>query len=173
MKNFKRLIVLLLMFNSISVWANSEVEKVTYREMLSLNAQNINHVKNGMAISSVVSLMKNYQSEVKDGTLSNPWRIESKGNTDIYHYLTRGHPPFTPILEQQAIPVIFINGKVSAVGREYLRNARNNAISSESSKPTNKGTLEERLKILKYLYENGVIDQQTYKAQQQRILDGL
>jgi hypothetical protein len=117
--------------------------------------------------------MKSFQSEVRDGKLKNPWKIESSGNAIIYHYLTKNHPPFVPILEWQATPVIFVNGIVSAVGRDYLRDARANTISSESPEPTSERTIEERLKTLEDLYDKGAIDQQTYDGQKQRILDSI
>lgn len=124
MKNIKLLTVFLLILGCSAAFADNDVKMIDYKEIINQNAQNINHVKIGMTISDVVNLMKNFQSEVKDGILNNPWKIESKGNTEIYHYLTRRHPPFTPILENQAVPVIFVNGLVSAVGRHYLKDAR-------------------------------------------------
>ena len=167
------IIAFFLLSSSIGVCVGSDVEKVSYRAMLNLNAQNIRQVKEGMTIPSVVSLMKNYQSRVRNGVLSNPWKIEAKGNTEIYHYLTRRHPPFTSILEQQATPIMFIDGKVSAIGRQFLKDTRSSAISPESSKPASEGTLEERLMKIKDLYNKGIIDQQEYDKQKQRILNSI
>lgn len=149
-------------------------EVVPYRQMLSTNAGNVNNVTVGMTVPEVKKLMGNFQSEVRDGPLDNPWKIEVLGNTSVYHYLTRRHPPFTPILEQQATPVIFVNGKVTAIGRGFLRQARTGATSSNS--PSSKATgesIESRLKTLKGLYDSGTIDQKTYDAQRQRILDSI
>ena len=177
MNKSKLLLSLLLALVAGSVWAADEVTQVTYRQILTFNATNVNQVTTGMTTAEVVSLMKNYQSEVRDGMLSNPWKIESVGDTAVYHYLTRKNPPFTPIAEQQATPVIFKNGKVTAVGRGYLKAARNDAVSSAPtptpSTPASKGTLEERLNKLKGLFESGAIDQKTYEAQQQKILDEI
>ena len=187
MKLFKRLFIILLIASPLSVFADDTVTEnvtvnVTYRQMLNFNIKNINGVKTGMDTSTVIKVMKNYQSEVKDGSLSNPWKIEKTGNTEVYHYLTRRHPPFTPILEHQATPVIFVNGKVTAIGRNFLRAARNNAqLSNEStvvdtphnSSDSSSRTLEARLKTLKDLYKSKSIDKKTYDAQVQKILDSI
>lgn len=188
MKYIKRLLIVCVALQSLSIFAEDEVIKVSYREMLNLNRQNIILVKTGMDITSVTTIMKNYQSDVRDGLLNNPWKIERKGNMDVYHYLVNRNPPFTPILEQQAKPVIFVNGKVQSIGREYLRSARLQAISSIApttvqpttvqltTQPVTQSTTEDlgtRLKKLKTLYENGLIDKPTYELQQKRILDSI
>ena len=182
MKHIKRVLIVLLALQSFSVFAEDKATTVSYREMLNLNRKNILLVETGMDVASVTAIMKNYQSEVRDGLLSNPWKIESKGDMEVYHYLVNRNPPFTPIMEQQAKPVIFVNGKVQSIGREYLRDARLNAISSTSSTaqsvttPTTSPSpedLETRLEKLNNLYKKGLIDQPTYETQQKRILDSI
>jgi len=146
-------------------------EKITYKHMLNFNVENINKVKNGMTIDEVKLIMKDYNSEVRDGPLNNPWKIESSGNTEIFHYLTKSHPPFTPILEYQSEPVIFVDGKVQSIGRAYLKSARR--ASSESFDSPGGDSVEERLMKLKSLYEGGLIDQDLYNEQKKRILDSI
>jgi len=169
--------ILIVVFLTIcvcsTVWAENEVEKVSYKKMLNLNAQNIRQIKEGMTIPEVVTIMMDLQAKVRSGPLNNPWRIEYKGDTEIYHYLTRGHPPFLPILENQAIPVIFVDGKVTAVGRQFLKEARSKASLDEPLNEAPEGTLEERLAKLKDLREKGLIDQQEYDSQKKRILDSI
>ncbi len=60
-------------------------------------------------------------TKVRDGPLSNPWKVEAfvrgEDHIEVLYYLVRKHPPFTPIRESQAISVVLKNGAVVAWGR--------------------------------------------------------
>ena len=149
-------------------------EQVGYKRLLQLNVGNLGKIDSGMTFQEVEEIMGNYTSAVKDGALSNPWRKDLEGETTVYHYLTRRHPPFTTILENQAVPVIFSGGKVVGIGRQYLKNLRERLDSAPAVEAdTSQAGVEERLKRLKALYDSGAIDSAAYKAQQKRILDKL
>ncbi len=160
-------------------WANASLfaQEVTYREFLRINGENIGRVSQGMSEVEVREIMGSYTSEVRDGALSNPWLTERNGETLILHYLTKRNPPFTPILENQATPVIFVDGVVSAIGRDYLRAARSNSASNAPAAASGGSgggvSVTERLKTLDDLLEAGSIDQETYDRQKERILNSL
>jgi len=160
-------------------WADASLfaQEVKYREFLRINGENISRISQGMTEVEVREIMGSYTSAVRDGALSNPWSTEQNGETLILHYLTRRNPPFTPILEQQATPVIFVDGVVSAIGRDYLREARSrsagNAPGAASGGSDGGASVKERLKTLDDLLEAGSIDQETYDRQKERILDSL
>jgi hypothetical protein len=158
-----------LILASLSAWA--EIEAVSYVQMLEYNSENIQKVELGMTIDQVELLMKDYESEVRDGVLNNPWRTESRGNVKVYHYLVRKHPPFVTIRENQAMPVIFKDGEVVAIGAGYLEAARNEA--SQTAGPSTEETVEDRLIKLKSLYEKGLIDEESYEEQKTRILESI
>ena len=97
---------------------------VPYEDFLAQNNARIGHLKMGMTRDQVVTLMKSNTTEVRDGPLSNPYRTESfQRDADIYevlYYLTRKHPPFTPIRDWQATPVVLKNGTVVGWGQSAL-----------------------------------------------------
>ena len=97
---------------------------VPYEDFLAQNNASIGHLKMGMTRDQVVALMKSNTTEVRDGPLSNPYRTESfQRDADIYevlYYLTRKHPPFTPIRDWQATPVVLKNGTVVGWGQSAL-----------------------------------------------------
>ena len=156
-------------------WADASLfaQEVKYREFLRINGENISRISQGMTEAEVREIMGSYSSAVRDGPLSNPWSTEQNGETLILHYLTRRNPPFTPILEQQATPVIFVDGVVSAIGRDYLRGARSSSAGSAPAAASGGASVKERLKTLDDLLEAGSIDQETYDRQKERILDSL
>ncbi len=159
-------------------WADASLfaQEVKYREFLKINGENVGRVSQGMTEAEVREIMGTYSSAVRDGPLSNPWLTERNGETLILHYLTRRNPPFTPILENQATPIIIVDGVVSAIGRDYLRAARSNSAGTAAASSSGSGSgksVKERLKTLDDLLEAGSIDQETYDRQKQRILDSL
>jgi hypothetical protein len=173
MKGLKVVLLTTVLLANASVFA----EELKYKQFLRTNGENIGRVSLGMSEAEVREIMGSHTSAVRDGTLSNPWSTESNGKTLILHYLTRRNPPFTPIMENQATPVIFVDGVVSAIGRDYLRAARS---SSAGNAPAAAGggsgggaSVTERLKTLDDLLEAGSIDQETYDRQKERILDSL
>lgn len=97
---------------------------VPYEDFLAQNNASITHLRIGMTRGEVVALMKSSTTEVRDGPLSNPYRTESfQRGADIYevlYYLTRRHPPFTPIRDWQATPVVLKNGTVVGWGQSAL-----------------------------------------------------
>ncbi len=80
-------------------------------------------------------------------------------------------------MENQATPVIIVDGVVSAIGRDYLRAARSNsagtAPGASSGGSSGGGSVTERLKTLDDLLKAGSIDQETYDRQKERILNSL
>lgn len=173
MRRLKVILLTMFLLANASVFA----EEVKYREFLKINGENIGRVSLGMSEAEVLEIMGSYTSAVRDGELSNPWSTERNGKTLIHHYLTRRNPPFTPILENQATPVIFVDGVVSAIGRDYLRAARNrsagHAPAAAGGGSGGGASVTERLKTLDDLLEAGSIDQETYDRQKERILDSL
>ena len=172
MPKYVRNFVVMISLLTIVVSA-SQAEEVSYKAMLKENAANITQIEIGMTESEVILIMKDYQSEVRDGALNNPWKIESNSSIDIYHYLTRKHPPFTTIRDNQATPIIFEDSKVSAIGRSYLEEARSASSSSGTSIVDGEDTVEERLIELKSLYDKGLIDEESYQEQKKRILNSI
>ena len=169
-----RLILLVTLF-----WANASLfaEQLEYVEFLRINRENIGRITQGMSEAEVREIMGSHTSAVRDGPLSNPWSTELSEGTLILHYLTKKHPPFTPILENQATPIILVNGVVSAIGRGYLKEARRgsakNAPTAASGGSGSSASVAERLKTLDELLEDGLIDQETYDHQKERILNSL
>jgi hypothetical protein len=142
--------------------------------MLQLNVGNLSKVSLGMSIEEVEKTMGTFFTSVRDGDLANPWKKDNLDNMIVYHYLTTRHPPFTPILERQATPVIFSGGKVVGIGREYLKKIHEKPAGPPAQeRPATEAGVEQRLKRLKALLDSGQIDSAAYKAQQKRILETL
>ena len=103
---------------SASAWA---AEEIPYREFLSRNSASSSKLSLGMTREQVLGVMGDLRSEVRDGQLANPWKVEAflrgEDAVEVLYYLVRGHPPFTPILQNQAISVVLKNGKLVAWGR--------------------------------------------------------
>jgi hypothetical protein len=97
-------------------------EAVPYREYLQLNNANSSKLSIGMTKAQVLSTMGDTTSEVRDGPLSNPWKVEAfargSDKSEILYYLVRRHPPFTGIRESQAIAIVLKNGALVAWGRD-------------------------------------------------------
>ncbi|HEY9033547.1 MAG TPA: hypothetical protein VIN71_06405 [Pseudomonadales bacterium] len=150
-------------------------EQVSYKELLRLNGQNIAQLKNGMSEAEVRKIMGSHSSAVRDGAIENPWKTEMLGDLKVLHYLVRRNPPFTPLLENQADPVILKKGKVIGVGRNYLKAAREQAAGASLGKQQggSSKSLEERLKTLEELRKSGAISEADYKKQKQKILDSI
>jgi hypothetical protein len=145
-------------------------EEVNYKTYISQNASNISTVSIGISRQEVLEIMGSDQSAVRDGPLANPWKLETRGDTEILWYLTRSHPAFRPIRSDQATPIIMEGGKVSAIGSRYL-----NSISSSKAKttPVPEKTVEERLATLQKLHDDGAISDEEYEVQKRRILDSI
>ena len=96
-------------------------EELSYREFLSRNAANSSKLSLGMTKEQVLSIMGNLRTQVRDGPISNPWKTEGfargEDTFEVLYYLVRRHPPFTPILQNQAISVVIKDGKLVAWGR--------------------------------------------------------
>ncbi len=162
---------ILLGFFILFSTATLAAEVVPYKYLLRFNVENINKIQIGMTVDEVRSIMKEYSSKVRNGAIKNPWTVERNGNTEIFHYLTKNHPPFTPILENQATPIIFVDGKVVSIGRNYLKSARRS--SQVAPQSNDEKSVEERLKELKSLYDQGLIDKNSYEQQRTRILNSI
>ena len=164
---------LLLLFGG-TLMADS-VKDFSFKKLLKLNSKSIVQVQIGMSENAVRNSMPNVTSDVRDGFLNNPWREERMQNTVILHYLVRKHPPFTPILENQADPIILVEDKVVAIGRSYLATARADAQlhNNGSNVDSDEASLEDRLIELQDFYEAGLIDESKYKSQKKRALDSI
>ena len=162
----KSLSAVLLTTLSISALAS----EVRYKEYISQNASNISLVTVGMSKQEVLDVMGSNETKVRDGPLQNPWKMEIHLDTEILHYLTRNHPPFTTIRDNQATPVIIQGGKVSGIGRRFVESA---ILSAIESSPIEGKTVEERMATLQNLYQDGIIDDDEYEVQKQRILDSI
>jgi|SRR5712664_528640 len=123
-----RLIAITLLAIFATTAGAGEDDKISYKELLARNNSGISQLALGMTKDQVVTLMKSYASEVRDGALSNPYKTESfQQGSDTYevlYYLTRAHPPFTPIRDSQATPVVLKNGKVTGWGQSALHGVR-------------------------------------------------
>lgn len=168
MKSIKVFMALFILLSGV----NSYSEEVSYRELLKLNTTHIINITVGMSESEVKTIMGDYTSAVKNGALNNPWKIESSGNASVYHYLTKKNPPFTPILEHQATPILIKNGKVVGIGRGFLKAFRENSMVSSNPVSAEK-SIEERMHTLRNLYATGAIDKETFEKQKQKILDDI
>ncbi|MEZ5397823.1 MAG: DUF3192 domain-containing protein [Bryobacterales bacterium] len=95
-------------------------DEVPYREFLARNAERSAKLTLGMKKDEVLAVMGDATSRVRDGNLSNPWKVEAfqKGEdqVEVLFYLVRKHPPFTAIRESQALAVVLRNGAVVAWG---------------------------------------------------------
>ena len=154
----------------IALSVSAFADEVKYKKYISQNASNISTVSIGMSRQEVLEIMGSDQSEVPDGPLANPWKLEMQGDTEILWYLTRSHPAFRPIRSDQATPIIIEEGKVLAIGTRYL-----SSVSSSKAKktPVLDKTVEERLATLQKLHDDGAITDEEYEVQKRRILDSI
>ena len=153
MRTLITLCSLLLVTSSIASFAAEDVKTVSYKKMMQLNEANVAKIATGMTKDEVVQIMGNIQSEVRDGPINNPWKIEIHGDLEILHYITSRHPPFMPIKAYQATPIVLKEGKVIGMGRGVLEEIKASA-SPAPAKPegATAQSVEERLRILKKLY---------------------
>jgi hypothetical protein len=155
----------------LASFADEDVEKVSYRTMINRNAANVVKINKGMTKDEVVQSMGNLQSKVRSGPITNPWKIELHGDLEIFHYITAGHPPFMPIMANQATPIVFRDGVVMGMGRGMLEDIKAAGPTRPSNPP--EPNIEERLNTLKKLYDDGIIDEESYETQKQRILESI
>jgi hypothetical protein len=174
MKILRALLALMLVTCPIAGSAAEDVKKVSYKEMIRLNSVNVTKITTGMTKDEVLQIMGNTQSRVRSGPIGNPWKIEIHGGMEILHYITAGHPPFVPIMANQATPVILKAGKVIGMGRGVLKQVKASA-SPDPTQPrdSSEKSIEERLETLKKLYDNGTIDKESYETQKKRILESI
>ena len=125
-----------------------------------------------MSEAQVKSIMGSDTTKVRNGPLDNPWKIERLGSSTVYHYLTSKNPPFTPILEHQATPVLFKDGKVVGIGRAYIKQFRENK-NANAAAPSSSKTIEERMTTLNNLLKSGAIDKPTYEKRKKEILSEI
>ena len=99
-----------------------------YKDLLKQNNANISRLSVGMTKDAVASVMTMCTTKVHETEYSNPFRADAvqKGQDayEVLYYLTRGHPPFTPIRESQATPVVLKNGLVVGWGQAALQSIR-------------------------------------------------
>lgn len=96
-------------------------EELSYRDFLARNQANSANLALGMTREDVTAVMGDFQTSTRDGPISNPWSAEAfrqgEDTIEVLYYLVRRHPPFTPILKNQALSVVFKNGELVAWGR--------------------------------------------------------
>jgi hypothetical protein len=173
MRRFAALpITLILATCSVAGSSTGDVKKVSYEKMIELNSLNVTKITTGMTKDEVVQIMGTIQSQVRSGPINNPWRVEVHDDMEILHYITSSHPPFTPILANQATPIVFKDGEVVGMGRGLLKQIKAVESPTEPSSSPEQ-TIEERLKTLKELYDNGTIDKETYETHKNRILEEI
>jgi len=101
---------------------------VSYRTLISLNQANINKLSLGMTRAQVEHTMGAMAASTKNSIVSNPYKVEpmhiGKSQYEVLYYLTRKYPPYTPIKDSQATPVILRDGKVVGWGWGNLSAAK-------------------------------------------------
>lgn len=174
MQVLKTLLSFVLVTFSIAGFAAEDVKKVSYKEMIKLNSDSVTKITAGMTKDEVVQIMGNIQSRVRSGPINNPWKVEIHGDMEILHYITAGHPPFMPIMASQATPIVLKEGRVIGVGRGVLKQIKASASPAPAKPGSSTGqSVEERLNTLKKLYDDGIIDKESYETQKTRILESI
>jgi hypothetical protein len=114
----------LILSNVVLAGENS----LPYKEFLKRNVAGVNQISTGMSKDQVVAIMKDYTTTVHDAVLTNPYRNEvvQRGSDtyEVLYYITRRHPPFTPIIDAQTVPIILKNGVVVGWGKTALLDLR-------------------------------------------------
>ena len=109
----------------ILLGANSHAADVPYKKFIAANSANMSKLTVGMTKAQVIGVMGDNSSKVPDGVLTNPYKVEALQNGadtyEVLYFLTRVHPPFTPILDNQATPVVLKDGVVVGWGRAALQ----------------------------------------------------
>ncbi len=104
--------------------APPEPDRVSYKEFLSNNLSRLNRLTVGMTRDEVLATMGNLETSTRDSSIPNPYRTESfavgGSQYEVLHYLTRKHPPFTPIKPSQATPVVLRDGVLVGWGQSAL-----------------------------------------------------
>ena len=174
MRGSRALLAFIILASPVAGSAVEDLKRVSYKEMIRLNRVNANKITTGMTRDEVMRIMRNIQSHVRDGPIDNPWKVEINGDIEVLHYITSGHPPFTPILAYQATPIVLREGRVVGMGRGVLKQMEaSGPPASEKSSDSIEKSIEERLNTLKKLYDNGVIDRESYETQRTRILESI
>jgi hypothetical protein len=163
-----------LVTSAIASFAAEDVKTVSYKEMMQLNRANAAKIATGMTKDEVVQIMGNIRSKVRSGPIDNPWKIEIHGDLEVLHYITSRHPPFMPIKAYQATPVVLKEDRVIGMGRDVLEEIKASA-SPAPARPeiAPEQSIEERLNTLKKLYDDGIIDKESYETQKTRILESI
>jgi hypothetical protein len=109
-------------------------ELVEYSEMLSRNRSNLIKLSLGMNKSQVIETMGIFEGKTRNGNVPNPSKSEmiarGSDNFEILFYMTEKYPPFTPIKDSQATPVVLKNNLVIGWGWQFT-----NTVISGSNKP--------------------------------------
>lgn len=158
-------------FYSLFAGAGEEAREVAYKKMIEMNNAGLNRLAVGMTRAQVSMIMANVYAQ-EGGRLDNPWQIEKSGDLEVHHYLSRVHPPFSPISVSQATPVVFRNGELVGVGSGFLRQLTRAARAGYGLAPEEL-TVEQRLEKLNDLFRQGLIEADVYHARQKEILQGL
>jgi hypothetical protein len=125
---FKTKVAVLSMALVLASAVYARGDKISYKHLLARNAENISQLAEGMSKEKVVELMKSYTVNVHGTLLTNPFKTDvSQRGSDTYevlYYLVRRYPPFTPVRESQATPVVLKNGVVIGWGNVALQSVK-------------------------------------------------
>lgn len=106
--------------NGAETSVENGVVSVPYRTLISRNLININKLSLGMTRKEVEHIMGSMQASTHDSVVANPYKVEpmrvGESQYEVLYYLTRKYPPFTPIKDSQATPVILKDGRVVGWG---------------------------------------------------------
>jgi hypothetical protein len=120
-------IVLILGFGLATSFAG-DLETVSYKTLLSRNLTNLNRLSIGMTKQQVMDTMGSFQSKTANSVVPNPYISEPilvSGKTyEVFWYLTKKYPPFTPIKKSQATPVVLKDGVVIGWGDSFLASVK-------------------------------------------------
>jgi len=118
-------LVALLASSAVTHAADSELP---YKEFLKRNAVGVSQLAVGMTKEQVAAIMKTYTTSVHDAVLTNPHKTEviqrGSDHFEVLYYITRRHPPFTPITDSQTVPVVLKNNAVVGWGKTALQDLR-------------------------------------------------
>ncbi len=125
MKNLMTLIVMLSVIGCTSHKNVNLTGVIAYKEMLLRNRANIVKLSIGMTKAEVLETMGIFQAKTRNEDVPNPLKSEMHTKDDdtyeILFYMTRKYPPFIPIHDSQATPVVLKNGKVIGWGWDVAR----------------------------------------------------
>lgn len=117
--------LLLLLFSAqLVVACASDIPDLAHE-----NQSNLVKLSVGMSKPAVVELMGAKSAYTPDGTVSNPFSVETFQdkagvNYEVLYYVTERNRRFQPLRLRQTTPLVFRNGVLTGWGTESLKRAR-------------------------------------------------